>query len=113
MRELQRFRAAERWLIRCLRRLLDCADEFVHGWEVAVRESAPQVPQIKQELDGQVHCAADKTGNRLALEGAEFPPRRQLKPRRKRRMTAAEFDADMRRRVEARLAGEREMEYAR
>jgi hypothetical protein len=104
--EIARFHAAERWLIKQLRRAIDRADEILHRWEVAARGNAAPVIQ---EIDGQVHCVADKTGNRLALEEgsrdfARYSPRqfaiRRL--RKKRRMTAAEFDLDIRMRTAAR-----------
>jgi hypothetical protein len=36
--EVHRFRAAERWILRRLRRWLDAVDDAVHGWEVRIRE---------------------------------------------------------------------------
>ena len=137
MRELQRFRAAERWLIRRLRRMLDRADEFMHGWEVAVREDANLFRDDKtlnQSLPGTESIVREFRQDRRTPPMNDSPrglrdqeygvggtsvradSKKSLRGRAgraKRRMTAAEFDAEMRRRVEARLAGEREMEYAR
>ena len=36
-KELENFRRAERWLLGRIRRTVDRLDEFVHGWEVAIR----------------------------------------------------------------------------
>jgi hypothetical protein len=99
--EVQRFRATERRLIRILRRLLDRADEILHGWEVAIREIPVPV---------RVEPAGIARGEREAVPGIdpfpmhEFRTRRirgrktgsdqpQRAPKKKRHLTAAEFDA--------------------
>lgn len=111
--ELKRFHAAERWLLKKLRAWLDRADEFVHQWEVAARAEVAPVVADESTPHGSDRAAAemdlsdaDKTGNRLALEAGGRLLHREGTPRqfkKKRRITAAEFDADMRRRIDARL----------
>lgn len=112
--ELQNFRAAERWIVRRLRLLLNRADEVLHSWEVMVREDAANVSVSVRVEPAR---AARSEGNALsgvgALEADEFGDDRirgrvsrdrqpQRAAKKKRRMTAAEFDLDIRERSLAR-----------
>jgi len=102
--EVARFKAAERWIVKMLRNAIDRADEFVHGYEVRLRNEAAAENSLKR-IDARVGTDAPASIG----EGIHAaPPSPAAFPKKKkRRMTAAEFDADMRRRIDAR------MEFAR
>lgn len=127
-RELKNFRAAERWIVKKLRMWLDRADEIVHGWEVRVRQervsvdsvsvrrsdaTVPERQPVRQravawpatsEIQGERlvgetnEGTADSPRDHKAHDAVSFLPPKK----RKRRMTAAEFDLDIRNRVMAR-----------
>ena len=104
IRELENFKAAERWLLRRLRLLVDHADEILHAWEVRTRnemDTPATVSQIQQPKVVESIKAPEVCDGALALEVGGVTRRpRQLK--KKRRMTAAEFDLDIRMRSAAR-----------
>lgn len=108
--ELDRFRAAERWLMKTLRRAIDRADEVLHRWEVEIRKdgeachgaqsvavksnSTVLAEPIETETESWRGTLTEQDGN------ASVPTKRR--PSKKRRMTAAEFDLDIRMRSAAR-----------
>jgi hypothetical protein len=106
--ELNRFRATERRVLRWLRRLVDAADECLHRLEVHVREEAADA-DLSLPVRVEPARIARSEGNGLPATSTvaedEFgddriqrriprdrQPQRAAQAKRKRRMTAAEFD---------------------
>jgi hypothetical protein len=106
--ELKRFRAAERRILGWLRRLVDVADEGLHGWEVAHREEAGRGEFSSPELGAAGTSPAEADAKGGTARGScrqqsvaaptltwEKIQRANAKPagRKRRAVTAAEFDA--------------------
>lgn len=109
LKELEHFRAVERWIVRRLRLLLDRADEVLHRWEVEVRaEPQPYLGEgsIPNQAASSGHASPMEggwqNGSQVTLRASRAGVAAGRAPKKKRRMTAAEFDLDIRERSLAR-----------
>jgi hypothetical protein len=71
--ELKRFRAAERRILGWLRRLVDVADEGLHGWEVAHREEAGRGEFSSPELGAAGTSPAEADAKELMFHLRKRP----------------------------------------
>ena len=92
-REVERFDAALRWIVRKLRLMLDAADERVHSWEVLLRkESVIAATTTPGKVGQPIEIVEAKLGESLRRPRSRVGNPADHGRFRRRGVTSREFD---------------------